>query len=260
MKKLGLALGAGGSRGIAHVGFLKALEEEGIKPHFISGSSMGAVVGACYAGGMSPDEMMRIARKLKITKLIDLSVLPLKKGGIFRSKRFKEVIYKALPVKDYEHLKIPFCCVATDLDKGQTVVLDSGELYMNVAASSSMPVIFRPVKIDGLNLVDGGVLCRVPVKQARDMGADVVVGVDVLGQEKKGEDKYDTLGVVFRYIDVIDGEIARYHKNKYKADLYVEPYMNGMSQYKLKDIEVAYRAGYKSGKDNVEEIKKMLCD
>lgn len=260
MKKLGLALGSGGSRGIAHIGFLKALEEAEIKPDFIAGSSMGSVVGACYAGGMTPDEMINIARKLKIMNLIDISLLPLKNGGIFRSKRFKEVIRKVLPIKNYENLKIPFCCVATDLDEGKTVTLDSGELYLNVAASSSMPIIFKPVVLDGKYLVDGGVLCRVPIKQVRDMGADVVVGIDVLGQEKKGDEKYTTLGVTFRYIDIIDSEIAKFHKRKYKPDLYLEPQMCGMSQYNLKDVELAYQAGYKIGKENIEKIKALLKD
>ena len=260
MKKLGLALGAGGIRGIAHIGILKALEEADIKVDYIAGSSSGAVVGSCYAGGMSTEKMLKIVQKLNVFSIIDLSLDPFRKGGLFRSKKYKELIRKTLPIKTYEHLKIPFCCVATDIVSGETVVLDSGNLAENVSASSAMPSIFRPVKQGDMLLIDGGIKCRVPVKQVRDMGADVVVGIDVLGQETKGNYKYNTLNVLLRAIDIADAQLALLTKDYTKPDLYIDFEMNGASQYKFKNIEEIYNKGYEVGKSNVETIKKLLCD
>ncbi len=260
MKKLGFALGAGGSRGIAHVGFLKAMEEENIIPDFISGSSMGAVVGACYAGGMHPDKMWSVVQKLKVFHIIDFSFNLLGKGGLFRSKKYKDLIHKMLPIKTYEHLKIPFSCVATDLVSGKTVVLSEGDLAENVSASSAMPSIFRPIKQGDTLLVDGGVRCRVPVSQVRELGAEVVVAVDVLGQELKGENKFNTLNVLLRALDLADADLATYKRKHDKPNLYLDLEMQGMSQYKLQNIETAFNAGYEIGKKNAEKIKELIKD
>lgn len=258
MKKLGLALGSGGARGIAHIGFLQALEDNDIKVSFVSGSSMGSVVGGCLAGGMKPQKMLETVRKLNIFHIIDLSFNLFNKGGIFRSKKYKTLIHSALPIKTYEHLKIPFSCVAVDLISGEVVNLNSGDLTENIAASSAMPSIFRPIKHGKMLLADGGIKCRVPTKYVREMGADVVVAVDVLGQENKTGDKLTTINVLLRAIDVADAELALFRKKVDKADLYIDVEMNGASQYKLSNVEEIYQAGYDAGMKNMNKIKKLL--
>ena len=122
MKKLGFALGAGGSRGCAHIGFLKAMEEEGIRPDFVAGTSMGSVVGACYALGMSPTEMEDEVKKLKMSDILDLSINPLNNGGILRSEKLLKKLRQYIGEVKFNDLTMPFKCVATDLITGKSVI------------------------------------------------------------------------------------------------------------------------------------------
>ena len=173
-KKLGLALGGGGARGVVHIGFLKALEEEGIKPYCISGTSMGAVVGACYACGMQVDFIRDTMLKLKSSDIIDISV-PFSRLSILRSNKLQKLLIKHIGDKKFEELEMPFSCTAVDLYSEKLYVFDKGSVALGVQASSCIPAVFKPVEHDGMLLVDGGVLCRVPVKQAKALGADVAV-------------------------------------------------------------------------------------
>ena len=179
-KKLGLALGSGGSRGVTHLGVLKALEEEGIRPDYIAGCSMGSVVGACYANGMTVERMLSTVRKLKTVHLMDFAVLPEPRPGFFKGEKMQNLLLKNIGDVTFDELTIPFCCVATDLLSGQTILLNKGKVAPCVRASSSIPIIFKPLEMDGMMLVDGGVLCRVPTEQVKAMGADVVIAVDAL--------------------------------------------------------------------------------
>lgn len=260
MKKWGLALGAGGSRGVAHVGFIKALEEEGLKPDFITGSSMGSVVGACYAAGMKPDRMHEEVKKLKLGQIVQLNIAPLTGDALFKNGKMLRTIKKYVGEKKIKDLEIPFGCVATDLITGNTVFFCDGEdpVAECVTASSTMPSIFSPLKMRGMLLIDGGVKCRVPILQAREMGAEVVVAVDVLGQKMKGERKFNTISVLLRSIDIVDAELTKLKRREDNADLFIEPDMGAMSQYKLQDTERAYKAGYKSGKECVKKIKELI--
>ena len=258
-KKLGFALGAGGSRGVAHIGFLKAMEEEGIVPDYISGCSMGSVVGACYALGMKPDDMIKEINALKFADIFDLSLNPLGNGALLRAKKMYKKLQTYLGENTFEDLKRPFCCVATDLNSGTTVTLDGKTKVVDaVAASSSIPAIFKPVFIDDMTLVDGGVKCRVPIEQVRDMGADIVVAVDVLGQIRETDRKYNMLSVIFRVYDIMDGESACRRKDMHEPDLYIEPDLGEMIQYKFKDMDKAIETGYLTGKEYAKKIKGLI--
>ncbi len=259
-KTLGLALGSGGSRGIAHVGFLQALEEEGIKPDYIAGCSMGAVVGGCYAGGMTIEEIRKIALKLKKRDIIDVSP-SITQMSLLRGKKMRDLLVKHVKVKNLEDFPIPFKCVATELLEGKLHVFESGEAALAIQASSSIPAVFRPVRIENKLFVDGGCLCRVPVKVVKDMGADVVVAVDVL---KNCSDTVEKLGNILdmglRVFDVMDTHMTSLLKQRDSGlcDLWLEPEMKGMSQYVIKDLDRAYEEGYEIGKANVQKIKELL--
>ncbi len=261
-KTLGLALGAGGTRGIAHVGFLKALEEAGIRPDYIAGSSMGSVVGACYSKGMTCDEMRDIAFQLKTTDILDVSLISLAKLGLLKSVRVRKLISGFLEDCTFEQLHIPFCCVAVDLKTAELKCFSEGSVVDAVLASSAMPSVFRPVEIDGMLLVDGGVLCRVPVKEVKKMGADVVVAVDVLGKVEKLDKVPNVLSLVTRVYDIMDCKRTQtvHTKHSRKIDLWLEPEMEDVSQYKVKNIEAAYEAGYRIGKENAEKIKELIAE
>ena len=258
-KKLGLALGSGGSRGVAHIGFLKALEENGIKPDYIAGSSMGSVVGACYASGMSPDAMYREVMKLKFSDIFDLSANPLGNAALLRSGKMHKKLKSLLKDLTFDQLKIPFCAVAVDVVSGNLVVLGGkNNVAEAVTASSSIPCIFRPVIKDNMVLVDGGIKCRVPVNEVRDMGADVVIGVDVLGKTRVCDKKYNMLSLLLRFCEIMDAEVTALKLPGQHPDLFLEPDMGNMSQYKFKDLDKSYESGYKCGIENMEKIKQLL--
>lgn len=260
-KTLGLALGSGGARGVAHVGFLKALEEADIRPDFISGCSMGAVVGGCYASGMRAQELKDIVLQLKPRHIIDINPVPISRMSILRSKKMSDLLAEHLGDLDIKDLKIPFRCVATDLLSGGLHVFKSGRAALAVQASSTIPGVFRPVEIEGKLLVDGGCLCRVPVRQVKELGADVVVAVDVLKNCSETVDKpTNILNMMLRVYDVMDAHNTAIMRECEKdiIDLWLAPEMKGMSQYVIKDLERAYNEGYETGKANTDRIKELL--
>ncbi|MBQ8296138.1 MAG: patatin-like phospholipase family protein [Clostridia bacterium] len=257
MKKLGLALGAGGSRGVAHIGFLKALEEEGIKPALITGSSMGSVVGAGYAAGVSVEKMFEAVRNLKLFDLISPST---KKGGLFDTKKMRNVLAKYIGDIQFSDLHLPFHCMAVDMISQKTVEFSEGSVLDAVVASSSIPSIFRPTEKEGMRLIDGGILDRVPYAEAKRMGADVVVAVDVLGQRQCSEKMPGAIGIVLSTVDIMDNYRTKMlrERDKEMIDLWLEPDLGNMSQYSFKQFDFAHQRGYELGKANVEEIKKIL--
>ncbi len=257
MKKLGLALGAGGSRGVAHIGFLKALEEAGIKPDYICGCSMGSVVGAAYASGMSTEAMWKIVSKLR---LLDLIAPSGQRGGLFGTRKMRQLLIKHIGVVSFSDLKIPFHCVAVDMCTQSLVEFSEGNLIDAVVASSSIPAVFHPLDKDGMRLIDGGILERVPAAQVKKMGADVVVAVDVLGQRDCSEDCPRVLGVLLETIDLMDNYRTRRRReeNADIIDFWLEPELGNMSQYELKQIRFAYEKGYELGIKHVKKIKKAL--
>ena len=258
-KKLGLALGSGGSRGVAHIGFLKALEENGIKPDYIAGSSMGAVVGACYASGMSPDSMYDEVLKLKFSDIFDLSMNPFGSAALLRAKKMRKKLNSLLKDLTFDDLKIPFRAVAVDIVTGDIKIFSGKDsVAEGVAASSSIPCIFRPVYKDKMVLVDGGVKCRVPIEEVKDMGAEVVVGIDVLGKTRNCDKKYNILSIMFRFFEIVDSELTAQKLISQKPDLFIEPDLGNMSQYKFKNIEQAIETGYNCGKEYVGKIQKLI--
>lgn len=257
MKKLGLALGAGGSRGVAHIGFLRGLEEEGIKPDYICGCSMGSVVGAAYASGMSPKDMWMVVAKLRILDLITPSK---QRGGLFGTKKMRQQLLKHIGDITFDQLKIPFHCIAVDMCTQTLVEFSKGSVLDAVVASSSIPAVFHPLDKDEMRLIDGGVLERVPVRQVKAMGADIVVAVDVLGQKDCGEDCPRVLGVMLEVFDLMDNHRTRRSRedNAGIIDFWLEPDLGRMSQYDLKQVELAYKKGYEIGLEYAPAIKKAL--
>ena len=256
-KKLGFALGAGGSRGVAHIGFLAAMEEAGLRPDYIAGCSMGSVIGAGYASGMSVEEMKRAVFKLRLLDLIAPSGC---RGGFFDTRKIRRLLVRHVGDIQFSDLKIPFRCVAVDMITQEVIEFAEGSVADAVVASSSIPSIFRPTEKDGMRLVDGGVLERVPYKRVRALGADVVVAVDVLGQKCCKEKCPGTLGVLLETIDVMDNARTKMmrERDKKEIDFWLEPELSDMSQYSFKEFEFACDKGYEIGKKYAAKIKKKL--
>ena len=256
LKTLGLALGAGGSRGVAHIGFLQGLENEGIKPDFIAGSSMGAVVGSAYAAGTSTKIMWEAIKELRLRDLLAPSGL---KGGLFSLKGMRAQLEKYVG-GDFRDLKIPFACVAVDMHTQSLVEFREGDLLDAVLASSCIPAVFQPLEKNGMRLIDGGILERVPVSQVKQLGADVTVCVDVLGWLPCTKNRTGAIGTLLQTYELMDNYRTdnRRKANEKIIDFWLEPELGEMSPYSLKEIAMAYEKGYELAKANTEKIKKRL--
>ncbi|MBR4419993.1 MAG: patatin-like phospholipase family protein [Clostridia bacterium] len=260
MKKLGLALGAGGARGIAHIGFLKALEDNGIKPDFIAGTSMGSVIGSFYALGFSPSYMIKTALALKPRELLDVSPVAIKNGTLLKSKKMSALLRRYLHEIQIEDLKIPFACVGLDIISGEKVVFTQGDVANAVQASSSIPMVFAPIAYENMLVADGGPVCRVPIQEVKDLGADVVVGVDVLGPVREMDELKSIFGYILRIIDVYDSKVNELNLEKNPPDILCTPDLGNMSQYKIdsEQMQLAYKKGYESAINIIDELKRKL--
>ena len=242
---LGLALSGGGIKCLCHVGVLKAMEEEGLKPDVISGVSAGAVVAALYADGYSPDSILSIFKNIKYS---DYFRLEMPDGGLFTLTGFKEFLDTILRAKTFEELKIPLRVVVTDIDAGKSVVFDRGPLVDALVATCSVPVLFSPYNIDGVNYVDGGVLQNLPASVIRTE-CKYLIGVS-LGPLKADPYEKSIANVALRSYKFIFRSNANYDKGL--CDMVIEP--SAISKYNGGDVNRAheiFNIGY-------QEAKKML--
>jgi NTE family protein len=176
--RIGLALGGGAVRGAAHIGVLDVLDRAGLPPAIITGTSAGALVGALYASGMSPAEIAKVAQTLRWARLVRPGRT---RKALFETSKLGLFLETALGGVEFEDLPTPFAAVACDLTTGREVVMRSGPVASAILASAAIPGVFSPVERDGHLLVDGGLVTMVPAALARQMGADIVIAVDVSG-------------------------------------------------------------------------------
>ena len=238
LPKVGLALSGGGARGLAHIGVLKVLERAGVSIHYLSGTSMGGLIAALYAAGLSPDfmaeEALRMARPRRLLGLVDRS---LPRRGLFEGRKVSEYIVSYLGDCTFEGLRVPLTMVAVDLNTGREVWLNQGRLVDAVQATIAIPGIFTPVERDDLTLVDGGLLNNMPVDVARHMGAEIVIAVDVSPKEAPpslvhtwkrlrhhvSNEMVNTAEVLYRSLLVLRDEIHRRKLIEAPPDLIIQP-------------------------------------
>ncbi len=179
-RKVGLALSGGGVRGVAHIGVLKILEQEGVPVDYLAGTSMGSVIAAGYAAGLGVDFMEQEALHMgSLRRLLPLTDLSPLRRGLFEGQKVHEYLVSHLGDRTFDDLRVPLTLVAVDLNTGRAVYLNEGRVVDAVRASGALPGIFTPVERDGQLLVDGGLLDNLPVDAVRRMGADVAIAVDV---------------------------------------------------------------------------------
>jgi NTE family protein len=176
--KLGLALGGGAARGFAHVGVIAVLEEAGIRPQLVVGTSAGSLVAALYASGKTSAQLQQTALNMEEVAITDW-MLPIFGRGMFRGDALAKYVNELVAGRLMENMAIPLGIVATDLGNGNAVLFQKGDTGTAVRASSAVPAVFVPVKINGREYVDGGLVSPVPVRFARQMGADLVIAVDI---------------------------------------------------------------------------------
>ena len=178
-RKLGLALGSGAAKGLAHIGVLEVLEEEKIPIHCIAGTSIGALIGGFYAAGLGIKKLKEFAYQTDWKRIALLFAPSLPRGGLVGGKRIENLLHSFLGSRKIEELPIPFACVATDLTSGEEVIIDRGDLVKGVRASISMQGILSPVILNGRILIDGGIINPVPVNILAKMGANFIIASNI---------------------------------------------------------------------------------
>lgn len=241
--RIGVALSGGGAKGFAHVGALKALEENGIRPDVVAGVSAGAIVAALYAAGVPLDKMMKLFTDAKFRNFCEFTV---KGGGFFKIDKFKLFLKHAIgDYTDIRELPVPVYIGATDLDHGTPAVFDSGDIIEAVAASCSIPILFRPVEIDGVRYVDGGVLRNMPSWILRDK-CECLIGVNC--SPLPDEDYKNTvMDIALRTYRLMLK--ANVKDDMMLCDLAVEtPEIASYKVFNLKEIQKVYIRGYAATK------------
>ena len=225
-KKIGLALSGGAAKGLAHIGVLQVLAEHKVPIGFISGCSMGAIVGSAYCAGADLYMLARLVASMDNKSFFDVGI---HKKGLIKGEKFEELIRMFTRGKNIEDFDIPFAAVACDLHNGRLKTFRTGPAYQAVRASISIPAMFVPYEIDGRQYVDGGVIERVPVDACKSLGADTVIAVDVgyMGQET--ESSKSIFEVVAHVLEIMQWEISKERLSG--ADLTIAPDVANIRPY-----------------------------
>jgi NTE family protein len=252
--RIGLALGGGAARGFAHVGVIKALESQGFKPEFVAGTSAGSLVAALYAAGNSGFDLQRIALDLDEKAVSDWT---LPNRGFIKGESLQNYVNAKLANRPIEKLPLPLAIVATDLASGESVVFRRGNAGMAVRASSAVPGVFQPVAIGGREFVDGGVTSPVPVRAARELGADFVIAVDI---GKRGTDVTlkDTVDVLLQSITVMGRVIAA--QEGQAADVVISPDTSRIATTSFESRNLAILEGEQAAMAALPRLRQKLAE
>lgn len=271
--KVGIALGAGGAKGIAHISMLEALDELGITPHRIAGSSIGALIGALYASGLSAQEIKEKAADLAITKSDTFrSVLSDRKigkwmemidadfrhSGLLKGASIMTGLFEDGSFSTFEELEIPLTVVATDFWERRAVVLESGPLRPAVQASMALPGVFSPVELDARILIDGGTVNPVPYDLLMD-SCDLVIAVDInsggVAEQGAMPGYFDT---VFGTFQILQQSIVERQLSKRPPDIYVKPQLRGFRTLQFHKADEIYRQAQPAKEELERELREKL--
>ncbi len=284
--KIGLALGAGGARGFAHIGVLKVLEREEIIIDYIAGTSVGSLIGALYALGFDILEIENILLKEDFTQYltfknitfelkqhqnenvlgfsINIPKLILNPGlpqGLISTTGIRDKFDQISKWAHFEYdLKIPFKAVATDLITGEKIIMDKGKVSNAVAASISIPGVFSPFEFEDKILVDGGLKDPVPVDIVRQMGADIVIAINLRDVIEEKEDPYNIISIADRSIDIMVEDLTQL--SLIGADLIIKPHYRGKASFLMEEKERAaiIKQGEIETEDKIPELKEMITN
>ena len=253
---VGLVLGAGAARGFAHVGVIKVLEAQGIRPDIVVGSSAGSVIATLLASGATGNDLNRLALTLDEATIADWG-LPFagRFGGLIKGDALQNMVNREVQNKSIEQMRIPLGIVATELQSGQGVLFRTGNTGLAVRASCSVPGVFQPAVISGKEYVDGGLVAPVPVSYARQMGATLVIAVNI-SSEPVHQDASGTLGVLQQTISIMQRSINQYELKS--ADIVIQPRLKQMGGGDFKSRNAAILAGEAAAQEQIGLIKEKL--
>lgn len=248
-----LVLGSGGARGYAHIGVIEVLEQAGLKPDFIVGTSAGSLVGALYAQGKTAAELRDIALNMKANDVRDIR---LDKKGFFDGKKIEDYVNGLVNNTPLHKLKTPMYVVATQLQHGQKVVFNYGDTGQAVRASVSIPSMFIPTKIAGMEYVDGGLVSPVPVNVARDLGADFIIAVDILAQPAYTETN-NVWGLFNQNINIMQQHLAQ--QELQHADIVIQPDLREKAHiFDVRGREMTMQAGVDAAQQQLNAIQQVF--
>ncbi|MDB5840087.1 MAG: patatin-like phospholipase family protein [Herminiimonas sp.] len=254
--KVGLVLGGGAARGFAHIGVIKVLESQGIVPDIVVGTSAGSLVGALYAAGNNGFALQKLALEMEEAAISDWSVpLFAKVSGVLKGEAIQQYVNKAVNNVSMEKFKTPFGAVATDLNSGLPILFQRGNAGLAVRASSAVPSVFQPVKIGNHLYVDGGLVAPVPVRFAREMGADFIIAVNISAQTD-GQPATSAVEVLLQTFSIMGQSINR-HELK-DADVVIRPGLGTMKGNDFAGRNLAILAGEQAANAAIGEIRQKL--
>ena len=283
--KIGLVLSGGGALGLAHIGVLKVLEEKGIKPDFIVGTSMGSVVGGLYAIGYSASEIETITRNTNWDEILSRSIplnyvaneekydygrytlnFPFKNGkpklpsglvqGQLLTDNLVKLTWPAINYSNFDEFPIPFRCIGTDLSTGKQIIFKDGSLALSMRASMAIPTIFTPVNIDSTLVVDGGIINNFPVDVAKELGADYIIGIDVTSGYQKAHDIDNILDILYQIS--IYPSLEKMEKHIQLSDLYIHPNVSHFSASDFNNSKNIIASGEEMARIKIPEIDSFL--
>ena len=253
--KLGLALGGGAARGFAHIGVLQVLEEEGIKPALVVGTSAGSVVASFYASGKTGQQLQWLADTMDESQFTDWAN-PFSGRGILRGEALGKYINSQLNGMKIEDMKLPLGIVATDLRTGDGILFRRGDVATAVRASSAVPSVFEPVQIAGKDYVDGGLVSPVPVRYARQMGADLVLAVDISSRPEDAKTT-DMLKVLLQTFSIMGKSISQLELTQ--ADVVVRPALPDIGSTEFSARKKSIEAGRAAMKQAMPQLRALLA-
>jgi NTE family protein len=252
--RIALVLGGGAAKGFAHIGVIKSLEAQSIKPDIVVGTSVGSLVAALYASGYDGFELQRLAMEMKESMVSDWS---LPDRGILKGEALQEFVNRNVQGRTLDKLSRKVAVVATDLQSGELIVFERGDTGMAVRASSSVPGVFQPVKISGREYVDGGLVSPVPVKVARNLGADFVIAVDISSRPSL-KPVQGTLDVLLQTFTIMGNAIAAGELQQ--ADVVIKPDISRLSSTDFQSRHLAILEGERAAQAIIPEVRRKLAE
>ena len=252
---IGLALGGGAARGFAHIGVIQVLEEAGIRPDLVIGTSAGSLVAALYASGKSGAELAALAQSMDETAITDWSFPG---RGLIRGEALARYVRQHTGGRPIEQMKLPLGIVATDLDNGNGIVFRVGDPGVAVRASSAVPAVFQPVSIGAREYVDGGLVAPVPVRYARQMGAQLVIAVDIT-EAPDGAATGDMMRMLLQTFSIMGRSINQWELRE--ADIVLRPKLAGVSSADFAARTRSIQAGREAAKAALADLRlRILAD